>query len=96
MRQMIKKGELTLIRVYRCEKCGLEFNDFDRCLEHELDEHPKIVDYEIIKADRYPPYLPTKIKVKLSNDAIADYVLIEVSPPSEGDVTHENRETEGD
>lgn len=66
-----------MIRIYECEMCGLQFDDYELCYKHERDDHLSCycVKKELGSAQDNPKY-PEHITVSMSDNSTAKYRFV--------------------
>jgi hypothetical protein len=70
--------------IYECEKCGMQFDNFDQCWDHEYSEHKYSL--SIIEEKDYMqenPLYPTTIKIRMNDKAEIIYKLAEITKKAE-------------
>lgn len=56
--------------VYICEYCGMEFADYNLCLDHEYDDHIKVSYARPVEYSGANAKYPTTVHVTLEDDTV--------------------------
>lgn len=78
--------------IYKCERCGLEFSDQLKCLDHELEDHIEPCGVTV-KPLRYLPHgcetnnpdeaqYPVDISVAMTDGSLIEYTFRRIITPA--------------
>ena len=65
--------------VYVCDHCGMEFEDYKACLDHEDKDHVKV---SYAKPIEYNGNYPSVVHAKMDDDAIIEYTYNRMVEPA--------------